>query len=289
MGYLHIDNLYINQDILMFKECYAMEKIHGTSANIMFKKHNKNTVSFFSGGEKHEKFVKLFDKDRLYEKLKYLETDVIIYGEAYGGKQQGMRHTYGNDLKFIAFDVKINDNWLNVPDAEKFCKELELEFVYYTKIKTDINIIDKEKSKPSVQAVRNGIGEPKTKEGLVLRPLIELKKNNGSRIISKHKNDEFKETSTSRKVIDPEKLKILENAKEIANEWCTHMRLIHVLDKIKISDIKDMRKLISGMQEDIKREGNNEIKWSVAVEKEIARQTSILFKEKLKNELYIND
>jgi hypothetical protein len=30
MGYLHIDNLYKSQDILLFKRCYALEKIHGT-------------------------------------------------------------------------------------------------------------------------------------------------------------------------------------------------------------------------------------------------------------------
>jgi hypothetical protein len=29
MGYRHIENLYKNKMILMFKECYAMEKIHG--------------------------------------------------------------------------------------------------------------------------------------------------------------------------------------------------------------------------------------------------------------------
>ena len=30
MGYMHIDNLYKDQRILQFKECYALEKIHGT-------------------------------------------------------------------------------------------------------------------------------------------------------------------------------------------------------------------------------------------------------------------
>ncbi len=29
MGYMHIDNLYKDQTILMFRECYALEKIHG--------------------------------------------------------------------------------------------------------------------------------------------------------------------------------------------------------------------------------------------------------------------
>ena len=29
MGYIHIGNLYKDQEILLFKECYALEKIHG--------------------------------------------------------------------------------------------------------------------------------------------------------------------------------------------------------------------------------------------------------------------
>jgi intein/homing endonuclease len=29
MSYLHINNLYKDREILLFKECYAMEKIHG--------------------------------------------------------------------------------------------------------------------------------------------------------------------------------------------------------------------------------------------------------------------
>ncbi len=58
MGYLHIDNLYKNQEILMFKECYALEKIHGTSAHITW---NSPALTYSSGGEKHERFVALFE------------------------------------------------------------------------------------------------------------------------------------------------------------------------------------------------------------------------------------
>ena len=48
MGYLHIDNLYKAQDILNFKTCYALEKIHGTSAHL---KWDNGELTFFSGGE----------------------------------------------------------------------------------------------------------------------------------------------------------------------------------------------------------------------------------------------
>jgi hypothetical protein len=62
MGYAHIENLYRNKAILMFKECWAMEKIHGTSAHIAWRDGH---VTFFSGGAKHDDFVALFDAEKL--------------------------------------------------------------------------------------------------------------------------------------------------------------------------------------------------------------------------------
>src|SRR5271166_1465433 len=103
MGYLHIDNLYRNQDILLFKECYATEKVHGTSVHLSW---NNGKLGFFAGGEKYERFIMLFNHADLEEKFKALGwlNKCIIYGEAYGGSQQGMKKTYGDKLQFIAFD-----------------------------------------------------------------------------------------------------------------------------------------------------------------------------------------
>lgn len=280
MGYLHIDNLYKNQEILMFKECYALEKIHGTSAHI---KYTKGTVTLFSGGEKHAKFAALFDLDAL--KVKFEEQGVFsatIYGEAYGGKCQGMSGTYGKQLKFVAFDVNIGDGdtqgaWLTVPDAHNFVEKFGLEFVDYEIIPTDLAAIDAQRDRPSTQAARNGIERDKEREGVVLRPLIDLRKNNGSRIISKHKNDAFKETKTPRSV-DPAKMQILSDAKAIATEWVTHMRLMHVLQKLQNPDITQMRNIIKAMVDDIEREGKGEIIESREARAAIGKRTAELFK-----------
>src|SRR5271166_2518811 len=102
MGYLHIENLYKNQDILLFKECYALEKIHGTSAHVKWIGRSvacgiaagctepPDRLIFFSGGEKHARFITLFDHEKLEQKFQELfpDQDVIVYGEAYGGSQQ---------------------------------------------------------------------------------------------------------------------------------------------------------------------------------------------------------
>ena len=230
MGYMHIDNLYKNIEILFFKECYALEKIHGSSANLQW---TDNKIRFFGGGMKHETFKKIFDEEFLTSKFKELFEGIntTIFGEVYGGKCQGMSETYGKEMKFVAFDVKVEDNWLDVPNAEEVVKKLNLEFVDYVKVKTDLEFLNAERDKDSTQAIRNGCGEGKLREGVVLRPLMEVIKNNGSRIIVKHKRAEFLETKTIREV-NPEKLKILKESKAIAEEWVTPMRLNHVLDKL---------------------------------------------------------
>jgi hypothetical protein len=146
--------------------------------------------------------------------------------------------------------------------------------VDYVKIPTEINAINAERDRPSTQAIRNGMGDNHKREGVVLRPPFEVTKNNGNRIIVKHKRDEFRETATPRVIDDPEKLKVLEDANAIAVEWVTQMRLQHVLDKLKNPCMENMREIIRAMSEDIKREGEGEIVWNKEVEKAIGKATS---------------
>jgi hypothetical protein len=291
MGYLSIDNLYRNQEIMMFKECWAMEKIHGTSAHIRIETPTAledTKVSFYAGGEKHENFIKLFNIYFLKEKSKEIfpwqNSIIIIYGEAYGGKQQGMSATYGKELKFIVFDVKIGHSWLDVPKAEEVAKQLNLEFVWYTKTTTDIESLDKVRTRLSEQAKRNGCGEDKKQEGVVLRPLIELKKNNGERIISKHKNEDFRETKTVRKV--GENAQVLKDANKIADEYVTEMRLSHILGKFPEVKMEQIREIIGLMITDIEREAEGEIVLSKETKSSISRKTAAMFKQRIQGSLY---
>jgi hypothetical protein len=263
-----------------------MEKIHGTSAHIGWK-HDEKKIHFFSGGEKHENFITLFDEAFLKAKFEEIFPDisVVIFGEAYGGKQQGMSHTYGKDNKFIGFDVKVGDNWLNVPNAEDVCRKFNIEFVDYVKIEVNLENLTAERDKPSVQAVRNGITEPKKREGVVLRPLVEMRLNNGERVICKYKPPENEETNTKRE-ISPEKLKVLEDAKAIAEEWVVPMRLEHVLQKFPVDvNMESMGDIIKAMIEDVYREGRDEIVEGKEVEKAIGKVTVRLFKWKLQSKL----
>jgi len=287
VGYLHIDNLYKNQTIQLFRECYALEKVHGTSAHIRW---SKGALTFYAGGEKHESFVALFDVAALTEAFRMLGRDeVIVYGEAYGGKQQGMRHTYGDKLCFIAFDVKIDDAWLNVPSMDRLAAGLGLEVVPWRKVSTDLAALDAERDRPSEVAVRRGIVTPRLREGVVLRPLQEFTTSNGSRVIVKHKGEAFSETKTPRPVVDAGKAAVLEAAQAIADEYVTDERLRHVLDKIEVGGVtvgmEATAKVIAAMTEDVLREGSGEFVDSRDARAAIGRRTSEMFKALLKRRL----
>ena len=148
MAYLHIQNLYKDQTILLFKECYALEKVHGTSAHVQW---TEGQVRLSSGGEKASRFEKLFDLADLKARFEALgHPTVTVYGEAYGGSQQGQSWRYGKELKFVAFDVLIGDYWLDVPNAVDVATKLGLRFVAWNKIGTDLASIDFERDRVSM-------------------------------------------------------------------------------------------------------------------------------------------
>lgn len=278
MAYLHIDNLYKNRTILLFRRCYELEKIHGTSAHIEYK---DGTIVYFSGGEKHSNFVALFSEEELKEKFTKLgHPKITIYGEAYGGKCQGMKHTYGDQLRFIVFDVKIGDYWLDVPNMDQVATSLGLEVVPWSEISTDLVELDRVRDQPSRVGIRRGCPD-KISEGVVLRSLIELTTNNGERIICKHKTEKFSEHTRQPKVTD--NIEILTEANAIADQWCTPNRLQHILDKMESNiGMEKTAEVIKAMVADIYREGKGEIVEGKEVAAAIGRKTAQLFKAKVK-------
>jgi hypothetical protein len=284
MGYRKIQNLYKDIRILDFEECFALEKIHGTSAHILYRKGEP--LKFFSGGAKHESFVNLFEQLDLLSAFRALPgepEEVIVYGEAYGGKMQGMSATYGKELRFVAFEAKVDGEWLAVPYAERVTSLLGLEFVDYNRGPATVDWLNEQRDLPSRIAKRRGIAEDKVSEGVVVRPINEGYDRRGHRIITKHKGDSFRETKTKRE-IDPEKLLVLARAKEVAEEWVTPMRMEHVLDKLRASgsitdELRDIPTVIKAMQGDVKAESEGEVVWSKSVEKAIGAAAVHLYKK----------
>lgn len=285
MGYMHIENLYrpAAQLILLFRRVYALEKVHGTSAHLTWR---DGVLTYFAGGTSHDSFVKLFDHAALVTAFQSLgHSHITVYGEAYGGKMQGMRHTYGDKLCFIVFDVQVGKSWLNVPNAADVAMQLNLEFVPYVEVNTDLAVLNAERDKPSEVAVRRGITEPKPREGVVLRPLHEFM-HNEHRVIVKHKSEAFSETKSPRPVVDPNKLAVLTAATAIADEWVTPMRLQHVLQRVPADDMSVASKVIAEMVEDVYREGAGEIVESREATAAIGRKTAELLKKHLTQRLH---
>lgn len=283
MAYLSkIKNLYQDTDVLMLRECYSLEKIHGTNAKLHW---NHGLLDLYPGGESVDNFKTCFDVDAITERFRKLNYfDVVVYGEAYGGSQQKQAHRYGPTLKFIAFDVVVDDHFLCVPDAEDVCKQLGLEFVHYVKGPATLEFLNFQRDQPSIQAARNGVMEPKTREGIIIRPLMELTKNDGRRLIAKHKTDEFKETKTSRS-INPEKIKAMSDANAAAEEWVTENRMDHIIDKLSAGGneltIEHTKAVIVTMIEDVKAESEGEIEWSQAVSSAIGKAAAQMFKKRV--------
>lgn len=294
MGYLHIENMYRkSQEILLFKQVYAMEKIHGTSAHLLWK---DGKIIPFSGGASHEAFLAIFDGTRAptFEALTAQFTEefgpemkVCFFGEAYGGSMQAMSHTYGKELKFIVFDVQVGESWLSVPKADNIAKKFGLEFVAYELVDATVEALDKERDKDSTQAIRNGCGTGHKREGIVVRPPIEVTLNNGARLIVKHKRDDFMpERKNTPKVGDPEKLKIYEAAEAAVDEFVTDGRLVHVLDKVfpggAEMTIQKTGDVVRAMIEDVLREAYGEVIDSKELRGAIGKKTAQMFKNKLK-------
>ena len=190
----------------------------------------------------------------------------------------------------ILFDINTgHEQYLPYDDVVVVAIHLGLEVVPWRKVSTDLEALDAERDLPSEVAVRRGITLPREREGVVLRPLVEMTLNNSERVIVKHKGDKFRETAKPRPVVDADKLAVLTQAQEIADEWVTGERLRHVLSKIeldgKVADMVVTSVVIAAMVEDIYREGRGEIVESKEARTAIGTSTAKLFKVELSSRL----
>jgi hypothetical protein len=282
MSYHHIPNLYRpeGQSILLFRECYALEKIDGTSAHISWR---EGSLTLSPGAAPEAQFRAFFQGNPLEELVASLgHYTLTIFGEAYGGSLQGLSGRYGQAVRFVAFDVQVGGQWWTVPEAHGLCKKLGIEFVHYARVPTDLDALDKERDAESEQSKRNGLGGGHPREGVVLRPLLESIVA-GDRVIAKHKRDEERETRTPRPVVDPEKLQVLTEAKAVALEWVTDRRLAHVLQKLPQGiGVRDTKKVIEAVQEDVLREGKGEFVESKEVLQALGKRAAELFHSRFK-------
>ena len=186
---------------LRFNDWQFTEKIDGTNISVEWDGH---AVSFHGRTEraqipKHlleylEKTFLTTEAEELFEQT-YGDKNVILYGEGYGAKIQNGGN-YRSDVSFILFDVLIGDNWQEREWVEKTAKMFGIDVVpvvFVGSLEEGIDYV--------MEHHPSTIGTAMM-EGIVGRPMVEMRDRLGKRIIVKIKWEDFKEFA-----------KILEEAK----------------------------------------------------------------------------
>ena len=186
---------------LRFNDWQFTEKIDGTNISVEWDGH---AVSFHGRTEraqipKHlleylEKTFLTTEAEELFEQT-YGDKNVILYGEGYGAKIQNGGN-YRSDVSFILFDVLIGDNWQEREWVEKTAKMFGIDVVpvvFVGSLEEGVDYV--------MEHHPSTIGTAMM-EGIVGRPMVEMRDRLGKRIIVKIKWEDFKEFA-----------KILEEAK----------------------------------------------------------------------------
>lgn len=167
------------------------EKIDGTNIRICWDGHK---VSYYGRTNKAQipsqlmnRLIELFGGDineEMFEQ-KFGDTPVMLIGEGYGAKIQKVGGDYRADNDFILFDVCINENYQPRESVKEIANYFNIDVVPTIMIGKLQDGVDYVKSKP-----KSKIGNTYS-EGLVARPLKELKDRTGNRIIVKIKVKDF--------------------------------------------------------------------------------------------------
>lgn len=168
-------------------EWLLTEKIDGTNVRVMW---DGESVRF--GGRTDNAQMPTFLYDRLVELFpadKFAEYDpMCLYGEGYGARiQKGGGNYISDGVDFILFDVLVEDWWLKWADIQDVAGKLDIDVVPTIE----------EHGLPLHDAVElckrnfNSHWGDFTAEGLVCRPLVDLKTRRGHRIITKLKCKDF--------------------------------------------------------------------------------------------------
>ena len=167
------------------------EKIDGTNIRICWDGHK---VSYYGRTDKAQipsqlmnRLIELFGgniNEEMFEQ-KFGDMPVMLIGEGYGAKIQKGGGDYRPDNDFILFDVCINGNYQPRESVKEIANYFNIDTVPTIMIGKLQDGVDYVKSKP-----KSKIGNADS-EGLVARPLKELKDRTGNRIIVKIKVKDF--------------------------------------------------------------------------------------------------
>lgn len=190
-------NNYRNPTIAYLKDNMWLftEKVDGTNIRVHWDGHK---VEFGGRTDKaqipgpllnklNEMFVTT-EAEELFEQT-WGDKDVILFGEGYGPKIQN-GGDYRSDVSFILFDVLVGDNYQEREWVEKTAQMFNIGVVPIVLTGTIQDGIDYVMKHP-----QSTIGTAMM-EGVVGRPMVELRDRRGERVIVKIKWEDFKHFAT---------------------------------------------------------------------------------------------
>ena len=165
------------------------EKVDGTNIRILIAKDGN--ISF--GGRTDNASIPALLLERLAERF-LRQHDLLaemfpdggcLYGEGYGARIQKGGGNYRPDQDFVLFDVMVGDWWLQRDAIEDISTKLLVDIVPIIGRGTLANMVD-----IASKGFQSRWGSFQA-EGIVARPLTELKSRSGRRIITKIKTRDF--------------------------------------------------------------------------------------------------
>lgn len=175
---------YLAQNMWLFTE-----KVDGTNIRVMI---GDGKITF--GGKTDAAQIPAALTERLMERFlpqqdKLLENfpnGGCLYGEGYGARIQKGGGNYRPDPDFVLFDVKVGDWWLEREYVESVGAEYGLDVV---------PLIGAGRIAEMIDMCREGFTSQWgdfMAEGIVARPVVELRTRSGERIITKIKHKDFR-------------------------------------------------------------------------------------------------
>ena len=168
------------------------EKVDGINTRILW---DGERITF--GGKTDRAQISAFLFQRLQEifppdifraeEIFDLDVDnACLYGEGYGAKiQKGGGNYKPNGVDFVLFDVRVGHWWLKREDVLNIAVKLGIDVVPVVGIGTLDEMITMARS--GYKSTWGGF----VAEGIVARPLVELKTRSGQRVITKIKYKDF--------------------------------------------------------------------------------------------------
>lgn len=173
---------------------YFTEKVDGTNIGIHWDGHKVNyqgrTERSQIPAHLMNKLIEIFGSNEAEEMFEQLfgENEMVLFGEGYGVKIQNGGNYISNGVDFILFDVYSpnTDTWLDRNAIVSIANALGIKVVPTVLIGTVEEAIEYIKTKPKSQ-----ISDMANMEGVVGKPLAELRDRCGNRIIVKIKVKDF--------------------------------------------------------------------------------------------------